>query len=690
MFDKKTEKYRNIGVMAHIDAGKTTTTERVLYYTGRSHKIGEVHEGAATMDWMQQEQERGITITSAATTCFWNGYRINIIDTPGHVDFTIEVERSLRVLDGAVVVFDGVAGVESQSETVWNQADRYKIPRICFINKLDRNGANFYYCVQSIVDRLGVKPLVMQIPVGSELSFSGVIDLLSFKYIFWKDDMGKNYEILDIPVALISEAEKYREKLLEVVAEHDESIMARYLEGSSIFEKELKLFIRSMTIKGVVVPIFCGSAFKNKGIQTLLNGIVDYLPSPVDVEGIVTTEIIDGKESTFKLRADDGKLRALVFKIMNDSFVGSLAFLRIYSGHIKPGYVVKNNTKHKKERVGRILLMHANNRESINYAKAGDIVALAGLKTVSTGDTICDIDRNVILEKMNFPAPVMQMAILPKTNDDQERMFVAIPKFLAEDPSLMFKSDRDTGQTIVSGMGELHLDIVVDRMKREFNVEVSTGDPQVAYRETITKSYEVDYTHKKQSGGSGQFARVKILFQPRKRGEGFVFNSKVVGGNIPKIYIPSVEKGIEDMSKTGIIAGYPLIDFEVTLIDGAFHDVDSSALAFEIAAKAAFREGVKKANPVLLEPIMCVEILSPGEFIGDIIGHVNSIRGNILSMNTKYKIHVIKSYIPLGKMFGYVNQLRTMSKGRAQFTMQFGHYKEVPTCIANQIIENLK
>jgi elongation factor G len=683
--------YRNIGIMAHIDAGKTTTTERMLYYTGKSHKIGEVHQGLATMDWMQQEQERGITITSAATTCFWNGFRINIIDTPGHVDFTIEVERSLRVLDGAIAVFDGVAGVEPQSETVWRQADRYRVPRVAFINKMDRPGANFHYCVQSIKDKLGAVPLIMQLPIGSESSFEGAIDLVEFKAILWKDnDLGASYDIADIPNALINEAQKYRIKLIELISEHDEDILSKYLDGIAITVSELKLAVRKLTVNSVIVPIFCGSAFKNKGVQTLLDGVVNYLPSPKDIQGVSIIEAATGKQKLINLKKDDGKLRALVFKIMTDPFVGSLAFIRIYSGELQVGSTIFNSIKGKKERVSRMLLMHANDREDVNSAKSGDIVALTGLKSVSTGDTLCNIGEHIVLEKMEFPDPVIQMAIEPKTNDDQKKMSLAISKLMSEDPSLKIQSDPESSQTIIYGMGELHLDIVLDRMKREFNIDAVIGDPQVSYRETITQSSKVDYVHKKQSGGAGQFARVKMCFEPRQRGDGFLFENKVVGGNIPKEYIPSVEKGILHISKSGVIAGYQLIDFKAILLDGTFHDVDSSSLAFEIAAKGAFKECMLKTAPILLEPIMEVEVISPGDFIGDIIGHINSIRGSVLNMDVKSKYHVIKAYTPLQNMFGYVNKLRTISQGRAQFTMQFNSYEKVPANIVGRIIENLK
>ena len=684
-------KYRNIGIMAHIDAGKTTTTERILYYTGKSHKIGEVHDGAATMDWMEQEQERGITITSAATTCFWKGrsgenHRINIIDTPGHVDFTIEVERSLRVLDGAVAVFDGVAGVEPQSETVWRQADKYGVPRMCFINKLDRTGADFFRCVDMIVDRLGAKPLVMQLPIGLEDKLEGVVDLVDMKAVVWKDDsLGAKFDVVEIPEDLKAQAEEYRAKLIESSVEVDDEALEKYLNGEEISNDMLRSCIRKGTIASSVVPVFCGSAFKNKGVQPLLDAVVDYMPCPTDIP---PAEGINAKnEEPVKVEhSEKEKFSALAFKIMNDPFVGSLTFIRVYSGVIKAGTSVLNTTKDKKERVGRMLLMHSNNREDVKEARAGDIVAIAGLKDTTTGDTLCDDGFNVILEKMEFPDPVIEVAVEPKSTADQDKMGVAISRLVAEDPSLRVKVDHETGQTILAGMGELHLDIIVDRMKREFKVEANIGAPQVAFRETITTRYEVDYTHKKQSGGAGQFARVKIIFEPLEPGKGFEFESKVVGGNVPKEYIPAVDKGIDDVRASGIQAGYPAIDFKATLVDGAYHDVDSSALAFEIASKAAFREGMSKAGPKILEPMMKVEVITPEEFMGDVIGHLNSIRGQIQGMDQRANAQVINAHVPLASMFGYVNTLRSMTQGRAQYTMQFSHYEQVPQGIADDII----
>lgn len=687
----KIEDYRNIGIMAHIDAGKTTTTERVLFYTGKSHKIGEVHTGTATMDWMEQEQERGITITSAATTCFWKDqggkmYRINIIDTPGHVDFTIEVERSLRVLDGAVAVFDGVAGVEPQSETVWRQADKYNVPRMCFVNKMDRVGANFYRCVSMVEDRLGANAVVMQLPIGAEDSFVGVIDLVKMKAVIWSGDaLGANYEYRDIPEDMRGQAEEYRIKLIEAVVEYDDKLVESYLAGEEIGELDIKKCVRKGVLNGGVVPIFCGSAFKNKGVQPLLDGVVDYLPSPLDIP---PTKAIDNRngEEILITPQDNQKFSALAFKIMNDPFVGSLTFIRIYSGVLKSGSTVINTTKGHKERVGRMLLMHANNREDIKEAFAGDIIAVVGLKNTTTGDSLCVEDFDIMLEKMEFPEPVIEVAVEPKTAADQEKMGLAISRLVAEDPSLRVKTDQETNQTVLAGMGELHLEIIIDRMRREFKIEANIGAPQVAYRETITKAYEIDYTHKKQTGGAGQYARVKILFEPQDLGMGYKFENKIVGGSIPREYIPAVEKGIEMVSRGGVLAGYPFVDFKATLIDGAYHDVDSSALAFEIAAKAAFREGALKAAPKILEPIMNVEVVTPEEFMGDVIGHLNSIRGQILGMEPRGNAQVVNAKVPLAKMFGYVNTLRSMTQGRAQYTMQFAHYDQVPQFIADQII----
>ncbi len=680
------ERYRNIGIMAHIDAGKTTTTERVLFYTGKSHKIGEVHEGAATMDWMEQEQERGITITSAATTCFWKDHRINIIDTPGHVDFTIEVERSLRVLDGAVTVFDSVAGVEPQSETVWRQADKYGVPRICFVNKMDRTGANFYRTVDMIIDRLGSVPLVTQLPIGAEADFVGLVDLLKMKAILWKDEaMGAEYTEADIPADLVEKAKEYRTKLIDTAVEMDDKAMEDYLNGKEPDLDTLKKCIRKGTIAYKFVPILCGAAFKNKGVQTLLDAVVDYLPNPLEMPQVEGT--LPGEEETVVVRKPDENepFAALAFKIMNDPFVGSLTFIRIYSGKLESGSYVINSVKDKKERIGRMLLMHANNREEIKMATAGDIVALVGMKDTTTGDTLCDPAKPVILERMEFPEPVIEIAVEPKSKADQEKMGMALSRLAAEDPSFRVSVDHESGQTIIKGMGELHLDIIVDRMKREFKVEANIGAPQVAYRETITKVGEIDYTHKKQSGGSGQFARVIIRFEPGEVGSGFQFASEIVGGSVPKEYIPGVEKGLEGIKDTGVIAGFPCIDFKATLYDGAYHDVDSSALAFEIAARAAFREGIPKCKPVLLEPVMKVEVVTPEDYMGDVIGDLNSRRGQVGSMDSRGNARVITAMVPLANMFGYINTLRSMSQGRAQYSMQFDHYDQVPQAIADEV-----
>ncbi len=681
--------YRNIGIMAHIDAGKTTTTERVLYYTGRSHKIGEVHDGAATMDWMEQEQERGITITSAATTCYWKDHRVNIIDTPGHVDFTIEVERSLRVLDGAVAVFDSVAGVEPQSETVWRQADKYHVPRICFVNKMDRMGANFYRCVDMIVDRLGAVPLVMHLPIGEEAEYAGLVDLVKMKAIIWKDEsLGAEFEYLDIPADLADKAAEYREKLLETAVEVDDAVMEAYLEGNEPDEETLKACIRKGTIAMKFVPVLCGSAFKNKGVQPLLDAVVDFLPSPLDVPSIKGV-LPDSEEPVERHSSDEEPLAALAFKIMNDPFVGSLTFARIYSGVLESGSYVQNTVKGKRERIGRMLLMHANNREEIKEAYAGDIVALVGLKDTTTGDTLCVPSDPVILERMEFPEPVIEVAVEPKTKADMEKMGLALARLAAEDPSFRVTTDQESGQTVIKGMGELHLEIIVDRMRREFKVEANVGAPQVAYRETISKAYEIDYTHKKQSGGSGQYARIKVVFAPGEPGTGFVFESKIVGGAVPKEYVPGVEKGLKNSLDNGVIAGFPVTDFSATLIDGAYHDVDSSVLAFEIAARAAFREGIAKAAPKLLEPIMSVEVVTPEEYMGDIIGDLNSRRGQVNGMDSRGIARVVTAHVPLANMFGYVNTLRSMSQGRAQYTMIFDHYQEVPSNVAEEIREKM-
>ena len=679
------ERYRNIGIMAHIDAGKTTTTERILYYTGKSYKIGEVHDGNATMDWMEQEQERGITITSAATTTFWNDHRINIIDTPGHVDFTIEVERSLRVLDGAVAVFDSVAGVEPQSETVWRQADKYDVPRMCFINKMDRIGADFYRCVDMIVDRLGSTPLVLQLPIGSESEFVGVIDLIEMKAVRWlEESLGAKFEVVDIPDDLKDQAEEYRGRLLETAVEQDDDAMMAYLEGEEPDRAMLTQCIRRGTLSGAFVPVLCGSAFKNKGVQPLLDAVVDYMPSPLDI-GATNGLLPDSDEQVERAPSDEAPFSALAFKVMNDPFVGTLTFARIYSGVLESGATVINTVKGNRERIGRMLLMHSNSREEIKEAHAGDIVALVGLKSTTTGDTLCAQQDQVILERMEFPDPVIEVAVEPKTKSDQEKLGVALARLAAEDPSFRVSSDEESGQTVIKGMGELHLEIIVDRMKREFKVDANVGAPQVAYRETISKPTDVDYTHKKQTGGSGQFARIKLTFEPQEPGEGYAFVNSVVGGSVPREYVPGVEKGLIDAQGTGIIAGFPVIDFKVTLTDGASHDVDSSVMAFEIAARAAFREAMQKAGPRLLEPVMRVEVVTPEDYMGDIIGDLNSRRGNVSGMDSRGNARVVNAMVPLANMFGYVNNLRSMSQGRAQYTMYFDHYAQVPQAVADEV-----
>ncbi|CEI84895.1 elongation factor G [Ehrlichia minasensis] len=684
--DNELSKCRNIGIMAHIDAGKTTTTERILFYTGKQNRIGEVHEGAASMDWMEQEKERGITITSAATTCFWNGHRINIIDTPGHVDFTIEVERSLRVLDGAVAVFDGVAGVEPQSETVWRQADKYNVPRICFMNKMDRMGADFYRCVDMLVDRLGATPLVLQLPIGSEKDFVGVVDLLEMRSVIWDEDsLGASFHYGEIPKDMLDSAQEYRNKLLESAVELNDEAMNLYFEGKEISTSLLKSCIRTGVIQSKFVPVLCGSAFKNRGVQPLLDAVVDFLPAPNDIPMI---EALDVKTSnTVNIKSSiDSKFVALAFKVMTDKFVGSLTFIRIYSGKLTSKTTVLNAVKGSTESIGRILLMHANNREDITEAKAGDIVALAGLKKTVTGDTLCALDYPVILERMEFPEPVMEIAVEPKSTADQEKMGIALSRLVAEDPSLGMYVNPESGQTILKGMGELHLEVIVDRMRREFNVEANIGAPQVAYRETITKSVEIEYIHKKQTGGAGQFAKVNILFEPLPPGSGFQFESKITGGAIPKEYIPGVQSGLENIRGSGMLAGFPVIDFKATLFDGAFHEVDSSPLAFELAAKGAFRDMVNKAGAILLEPIMKVEIITPDEYMGDVIGDVNSRRGRVAEMQDRHNTKVILAFIPLAKMFGYVKDLRSMSQGRAQYSMYFSCYEQVPdNIVANEI-----
>lgn len=685
------ERYRNIGIMAHIDAGKTTTTERILYYTGKSYKIGEVHEGTATMDWMEQEQERGITITSAATTCFWRGedgqgeeHRINIIDTPGHVDFTIEVERSLRVLDGAVACFDGVAGVEPQSETVWRQAEKYHVPRMCFVNKLDRTGASFERCVDMIKDRLGARPAVLYLPIGIEGGFKGLVDLVRNRAIVWlEESLGAKFEYQDIPEELKDAAETARAELIEMAVEQDDEVMEAYLEGTEPDVDTLKALIRKGTLNFSFVPVLCGSAFKNKGVQPLLDAVIDYLPSPLDIPAVQGVKM-DGETPDERKADDKAPFSALAFKIMNDPFVGSLTFTRIYSGTLSKGSYL-NSVKDKKEKIGRMLLMHANSREDIDEAYAGDIVAIAGLKETTTGDTLCDPANPIILERMEFPDPVIELSVEPKTKADQEKMGIALNRLAAEDPSFRVSTDHESGQTIIKGMGELHLEILVDRMKREFKVEANVGAPQVAYREYLAKPVEIDYTHKKQSGGSGQFGRVKVQVVPGERGSGFQFFDEIKGGNIPREYIPSVEKGFRETGESGHLIGFPIIDFEVHLVDGAYHDVDSSALAFEITARGAMREAAAKAGIKLLEPIMKVEVVTPEDYLGDVIGDMNSRRGQIQGTDTRGNAQAVTAMVPLANMFGYVNQLRSFTQGRAQYTMQFSHYDEVPQNVADEV-----
>jgi elongation factor G len=689
------ERYRNFGIMAHIDAGKTTCTERILYYTGKSHKIGEVHDGAATMDWMEQEQERGITITSAATTTFWKGpengtnpgelFRLNIIDTPGHVDFTIEVERSLRVLDGAVCLLDGNQGVEPQTETVWRQGDKYHVPRIIFANKMDKIGADFYDCVDSVKKRLGINPLILTLPIGIENDFVGIVDLVTMKAIIWNDDsLGASYEIKDIPADLLDKAKSYRETMIEQAVEMDDTAMEAYLEGKEPDIATLKKCIRKGTIAFKLIPMMCGSAFKNKGVQPLLDAVVDYLPGPLDV-GDVKGKKVDSDDEDTRPPTENAPFSGLGFKIMNDPFVGSLTFVRIYSGKLESGSYVTNSVKDKKERIGRMLLMHANNREEIKEAYAGDIVALVGLKDTTTGDTLCDPMKPIVLERMEFPEPVIEIAVEPKSKADQEKMSIALQRLASEDPSFRVSVDHESGQTIIKGMGELHLDIIVDRMKREFKVEANIGAPQVAYRETITKKVTIDYTHKKQTGGSGQFAKLSVVFEPNEPGAGYEFINEIVGGAIPKEFIPGVEKGLKQAKETGIIAGFPVVDFKASLVDGSYHDVDSSVLAFEIASKAAFKEGMQKSGPQLLEPIMKVEVVTPEDYMGDVIGDLNSRRGMISGMEDRGNAKVVSAMVPLANMFGYINTLRSMSQGRAQYTMLFDHYEPVPAQVAAEV-----
>jgi elongation factor G len=681
--------YRNFGIMAHIDAGKTTVTERILYYTGKSHKIGEVHDGAATMDWMEQEQERGITITSAATTCFWQDKRLNIIDTPGHVDFTIEVERSLRVLDGAVTVLDGNQGVEPQTETVWRQADKYKVPRIVFANKMDKIGADFYNCVNDLVKRLGVKPIPLQLPIGIENTFKGVVDLVEMRGIIWKEEtLGAKFDYVEIPEDMKEQAAEYRAKLVEAVAELDDDVMAAFFEGKEPDVPTIKRLIRKAVMTGAFYPVLCGSAFKNKGVQPLLDAVVDYLPSPLDVPAVKGIDPKDDSEIE-RPQTDDAPLSMLAFKIMDDPFVGSITFCRIYSGTLNSGTTLLNSTKDKKERIGRMLEMHANDRKDIKEAFAGDIVAVAALKESTTGDTLCDPAKPVILEKMEFPDPVIEIAIEPKSKADQEKLALALQRLAAEDPSFRVSTDHESGQTRLKGMGELHLDIKVDILKRTYKVEANIGAPQVAYRETLGRRAEIDYTHKKQTGGTGQFARVKLIFEPLPPGSGFVFENEIVGGSIPKEFIPGVEKGIKSVMNSGPLVGFPVIDFKVSLIDGAYHDVDSSVLAFEIASRAAFREASEKVQMKLLEPIMKVEVVSPEDYVGTVIGDLNSRRGMIQGQEMRGNATVINALVPLANMFGYVNNLRSQTQGRANYTMQFSHYEAVPSAVAKEVIEKL-
>jgi len=684
------DKYRNIGIMAHIDAGKTTTTERVLYYTGKSHKIGEVHEGAATMDWMEQEQERGITITSAATTCAWGDNRINIIDTPGHVDFTLEVERALRVLDGSVCLFDSVAGVEPQSETVWRQADKYGVPRLCYVNKMDRMGANFYRTVDMIVSNLGATPLVIQLPIGAEEDFQGVVDLVEMRAIVWNgEELGASFDYVDIPDDLKEKAEEYRMMLVESAVEQDDDVMEAFLEGEEPTTEQLKACIRKGTIANAFVPVLCGSAFKNKGVQPMLDAVVDYLPSPVDLPDMNGTAVDDAEKKLFRKPADDEAFSGLAFKVMADPFVGSLTFCRVYSGKLEKSSYAYNSVKGKKERIGRLLQMHANERIDVDGAVTGDIVAIAGLKDTTTGDTLCDEKNQIILERMEFPDPVIKVAIEPKTKADLEKMSQGLIKLAAEDPSFHFSRDDETNQTVIEGMGELHLDIIVDRLKREFKVEADVGAPQVNYRESISKEASVKYSHKKQSGGSGQYAEVQIKFEPLEPGSGFEFETDLKGGSVPKEYIPGVSKGLEDMMGAGIIAGFPVVDIKATLFDGNYHDVDSSVMAFEIAARGAFREGIAKCGPKLLEPVMQVDVVTPEDSMGDVIGDLNSRRGQVGELGDKPGgLKTVKAFVPLAEMFNYVSKLRGMSKGRANYSMKLARYEPVPMNIQKELSES--
>lgn len=680
------EKTRNIGIMAHIDAGKTTTTERILFYTGRVHRLGEVHEGTATMDWMEQEQERGITITSAATTCEWRSHRINIIDTPGHVDFTVEVERSLRVLDGAVAVFCAKGGVEPQSETVWRQADKYRVPRIAYVNKMDIMGANFYNVIDMMKERLGTNPVAIQIPIGKEDTFKGIVDLLTMKAIIYLDDLGKVSQETDIPDEVKNTAEEYRTRLLEAVAETDEELMMKYLEGEDISADELRAAIRKATINMQMTPVLCGSSYKNKGVQPLLDAVVDYLPSPVDIAAVKGFSPDTGEEIERKT-SEDEPFCALAFKIMSDPYVGKLTFLRVYSGVLSAGSYVYNSTKNKKERIGRLLQMHANHREDIETVYAGDICAAIGLSNTTTGDTLCDETQPIILESMEFPEPVIQVAIEPKTKADQEKMGIALQRLSEEDPTFKVSTNHETGQTLIAGMGELHLEIIVDRMKREFKVEVNVGKPQVAYKETIRRPIKIEGKYIRQSGGRGQYGHVWLELEPLDRGGGYEFVNKIVGGVIPKEFIPSVDAGVQEAMQSGVLAGYPVVDVRVILYDGSYHEVDSSDMAFRIAASQAFREGMKKADPVLLEPIMKVEVVVPEEYMGDVMGDINSRRGRIEGMELRGNAQVIRAFVPLAEMFGYATDLRSKTQGRGTYTMQFDHYEEVPKNIADKILE---
>lgn len=681
---------RNIGIMAHIDAGKTTTTERILYYTGINYKIGEVHDGAATMDWMEQEQERGITITSAATTCQWKDHTINIIDTPGHVDFTVEVERSLRVLDGAVAVFDGVAGVEPQSETVWRQADRYSVPRMCFINKLDRTGADFYMCVDMIVSRLNAVPLVLQLPIGNEADFIGVVDLVGMRALTWRGEtaMGEDYAVEEIPADMQAKADEWREKLLETLSENDDAVMEKYLEGEELSEQEIKDGIRRATLAASVTPVLTGTAFKNKGVQPMLDAVLDFLPSPIDVEAVEGHKMGNEEELMTRKPSEDEPFSALAFKIMSDPHLGKLTYVRVYSGSLQTGTQVLNGTKDRKERIGKIYRMHANKREEIDATGAGDIVAVMGLKDTTTGDTLCDSGNPVVLESMTFPEPVISVAIEPKTKSDQEKLGTAIQRLAEEDPTFRVSTNEETGQTIIEGMGELHLEVLVDRMKREFKVDANVGKPQVAYRETLTKPVaKVEYTHKKQTGGSGQFGRVIIAVEPNnEEGGGYLFENKVTGGRIPREYIPSVDAGCQEAMENGVLAGYPMVDVKVTLLDGAYHDVDSSELAFKIAGSMAFKDAANRAKPALLEPMMAVEVTTPEDFMGDVIGDLNSRRGQVQAMEERSGARVVTALVPLSEMFGYVGDLRSRTQGRASYSMQFDSYAQVPQAVATEII----